>query len=814
MPVSPRDFALWASATGNKYPQTAAEKMAAAPHAYDFVRNFGKTGSNAPGPRVGGRIVFDQPVSVQSADDNSVFQSPVTPDNNIPKVAGTFDNTMTGEHYDNQVKDTQEDNARSNNLIRNLGRAALATGAIAGTAILATNPAARQAVRSAATTAQQQASDIGSRISSFLGGLGSSRSVDNETIHNSGDVTPPTTGQRYQQERIPTAVQTMQAAKGSNVGTPEKSIVPTTTAATGIKPVTESEKIATQQSFSPSETGYGSSALADYEKTMPPSEAVQEARRQAATAQLQSAVKTIRSQEPYQPDRPGVNTTLMVLRNKEVGVSPEEAGIYQPPAPSKLGPTTTQYSLFHATPEPFSGEYTPTKETYSEQTADLKPTVADRVQKFITVLDLGKGESVQIPESQIGRGVQTPRGLTSSLVGTPPEPVSVASTVELEPPGVLAGPRQRGIPEEHVKAYDIVMAGAERGQKIDFGRALEIVTNPETPLSFEEQQAFEKHEPIALAGQTFEGRTTGQTRGVRTGEQRNQRTEALLDRYARENVSGLTPSGRQSAGAQRLRGIEERDEPHAVLTTPTGRTMRNISALNPEALAEGREEYAPHTFATTGADPEAAAKALASATSSERVKHMNSLFGPENSATLLHVRTENGIKTISPRELKGQIRDTANDVFDRAAVYHANQQGVDLPDKNQDYLGYLQTANAVLYKNPDVANVAIGQMARAFDQDLRAKHGLKMEVSNNPDTREASQALHTFMNVARGTTVGQLALENFNTLAGRARSQGRARTSTSMVPVGIPAPSPSQVRQIMGQAGLGQPSLNPPSIGY
>jgi len=809
MPVSPRDFALWASATGNKYPQTAAEKMAAAPHAYDFVRNFGKTGANAPGPRVGGQIVFDQPVSVQFADNNSVFQSPVTPDNNIPKVAGTLDNTMTGEHYDNQVRDTQEDNARGNNLIRNLGQAALATGAIAGTAILATNPAARQAVRSAATTAQQQALNIGSRILSFL----------------SGDVTPPTTGQRYQQERIPTAVQTMQAAKGANVGTPEKSIVPTTTAATGVKPVTESEKIATQQSFSPSETGYRSSALADYEKAMPPSEAMQEARRQAATAQLQSAVKTIRSQEPYQPDLPGINTALMVLRNKEVGVSPEEAGIYQPPAPSKLGPTTTQYSLFQTTPESSSSGYTPTKEAYSEQTADLKPTVADRVQKFITVLDLGKGESVQIPESQIGRGIETPKGLISSMV---PEPVSVASTIELEPPGVLAGPRQRVIPESHAKAYDIVAAGAQRGHAIPFDRALEIVTNPETPLSFGEQQAFEKHTPIALAGQSFEpgARTTGQMRSVRTGEESGQRAEELLDRYARENVSGLTPTGRQSASSSQMRGLpteaseqqerlfEKQINPSGVLTTPTGRAMRNISALDPEALAEGREEYAPHTFATTGANPEAAAKAHASATSSERVRQMNSLFGPENSATLLHLRTENGIKTISPRELKGQIRDTANAVFDRAAVYHANQQGVDLPDKNQDYLGYLQTANAVLYKNPDVANVAIGQMARAFDQDLRAKHGLKMEASNNPDTRKASQALHTFMNVARGTTVGQLALEHFNTLAGRARSQERVRTSTSMIPVGIPGPSQSQVRQIMGQAGLGQPSLNPPSIGY
>lgn len=378
MPVSPRDFALWAAATGNKYPQTAEEKMAAAPHAYDFVKNFGKTSSNAPGSRVGGQIVFDQPISAQFSDNNSVLHSPVTPDNNIPKVAGTLDNTMTGEHYDNQLRDTQEDNARSNNLVRNLGRAALATGVLAGGAILATRPEARQAVRSAIDTAQHQASNIGNRISDFLGGLGVSRPVDNEIIHNTGDVTPPTTGQRYQQERIPNAVQEMQVAKGANVGTPEKATVPTTTASTGVKPVTESEIISTSQTFTPRETGFRSAALADYERAMPASETVQEARRLAATEQLQRAAESIRSREPYQMEIPGVGGTLMALRSKETGVTPEDAGVYQPPAPSKIGPSTTQYSLLHTTPDPWTGEYTPAVSTSSQQTSDLNPTVKEK----------------------------------------------------------------------------------------------------------------------------------------------------------------------------------------------------------------------------------------------------------------------------------------------------------------------------------------------------------------------------------------------------------------------------------------------------
>jgi len=42
------------------------------------------------------------------------------------------------------------------------------------------------------------------------------------------------------------------------------------------------------------------------------------------------------------------------------------------------------------------------------------------------------------------------------------------------------------------------------------------------------------------------------------------------------------------------------------------------------------------------------------------------------------------------------------------------------------------------------------------------------------------------MGVARGTTTGQLALEHFSKMAGRARSQGVMRSEASAVPVNIP----------------------------
>ena len=766
MPVSPADFVRWAAATGKKYPQTAEERAAAAPEAFAYSRNLGRAGANAPGTRVGGRIVFEQPISAQSADDNSVLQSPVTPDNNIPKVAGTLDNTMTGEHYDNQQRDLVEDNQRSNNLVDRIGKVALAAGLTAGGVALATNPSARAAVGSAFNTARHQAESVGSRISAFLGGLGAEGVTDSEFVQNSGDITPPTTSQRYQQEKIPNAMQAMQAAKVANVGTPEREIVPTTTEATAVKPVTESDIITSSQTFAPREAGYRSSALAEFEQAVPPSEAIQTARRQAATEQLSRASEAIRSREPYQPNIPGVNTTLMEMRSKELGVSPEAAGIYQPPtAPSKLGPTTEQMQLLSQTPDPWSGEYTPTVSTTSQQTADLKPTVGQRAEEFLTILDLGRKEKVQMPMSSIGRGTEVTGGLTGSLVGEPiiTEQVSPAA-IEISAP---QGPVQRGrvgIPEEHRSAYKYMTAAAERGVDVPFDRALEIMTNPQTPMSFAEQQAFEFSEPVALAGQTFTPgeRTTGQMRTLRTGEQRNQRAEDLLERYSRENVGGLTPKGRQSAGAQRLRGIEEQDEPRAVLTTPTGRAMRNISALDPEALAGGEIEYAAFTGQTTGSNPEAAAAAFKSATSSQKVSQLNSLFSPETSKIMLHLKTEKGIKPIAATELYRSFKPLADNVFDRAANYYAGKAGIELPSKETNYGDYLQTANSVLYGNKETAATAIPQMASAFNQELKGR-GLNLAVNQDPEM--ANQAIHTLMGIARRTTGGELALENFSRMA-------------------------------------------------
>ena len=105
MPVSPQDYALWAAATGNKYPSTVEEKARLAPEVYDFNRGFGKFQGFNSFEGFQNDIVYDQPQSIRHYGDNSLLQSPITPDNNVPKVAGQLNNTLTGQHYTQHYAD-------------------------------------------------------------------------------------------------------------------------------------------------------------------------------------------------------------------------------------------------------------------------------------------------------------------------------------------------------------------------------------------------------------------------------------------------------------------------------------------------------------------------------------------------------------------------------------------------------------------------------------------------------------------------------------------------------------------------------------
>ena len=344
MPVSPADFALWARATGNKYPDTAEEKLAAGPQAYSYAKNIARTGGNAPSGRVNGSIFYSQPESTENSAPNSLFNAPVTPDNRAPKVSGTLDSTLTSEHFQNDEEYEVSEHNQQHSLLNTLGKAALAAGTVAAGLAVARSPGGQQALQNAQTVVKENAQDIGGRVSSFLGGLGGGRTVDPDVIRNSGDITPPTTGQRYNQQDVPAATQEVQIAKGAPTGSSLEATLPPTSESYSVKPVTESDVITSSQTFGP-RSAYegGSRALQNLEQVLPSSEAVQTARVESAKQDLLSAARQGRG--TYQMEIPGSGATLMALRSKEAGVSPQEAGIYQASeVGSTISPTTEQYS--------------------------------------------------------------------------------------------------------------------------------------------------------------------------------------------------------------------------------------------------------------------------------------------------------------------------------------------------------------------------------------------------------------------------------------------------------------------------------------
>lgn len=306
MPVSPADFARWARATGNKYPETAEEKIAAAPHAYEHARNLGKTGENPPTNRVGGTIFYRQPEALQDSRANSVFDAPVTPDNDVPKVSGTVDRTLTSEHYVNQEQSEAREQNRGRQIIDVLGKTALAAGGLAAGYALARNPSVQQAVQSGI-------SNVDDRVSSFLGRFTTS------------DLNGPTTSQRYNQQTPTTPTQeAVQVAKGAPVGSPEKELLQT-------KPVTESQVISTSQTFGPEQNKQQIIAdvlaripITDYEREYTPkqsftsgavSKEVLQARALANRQEL-DALEQARAAAPksQQLNIPGVNPILHSLR--------------------------------------------------------------------------------------------------------------------------------------------------------------------------------------------------------------------------------------------------------------------------------------------------------------------------------------------------------------------------------------------------------------------------------------------------------------------------------------------------------------------
>lgn len=766
MPVSPQDFALWASVTGNNYPETASERMALAPQVHNFVRNFGKSGANRVLEQPGSNAVYNQPVSAQHLNANSVFGSPITPDNNVSKIVGTYDSTLTGEHTANQEAERIEDTSKQYNLVRNIGRAALGAGLVAGGVALAATPEGRQTVQNAATTVKQGAQNISNRVSSFLGGLGAGRGIDPDTIRNSGDVTPPTTAQRYNQADVPVATQEIQIAKNSPVGSTERELL-------NIKPVTESEVITSSQTFSPSQTG----------------DIVALNQRREAASRLANVARKLKSGMSFSDIKYGVETTDPPLPNlpglEQQGLSERIRSLSSVELPETMPATTSQ------------------------QTSSLNPSLTDEVDQFVSGLT---------KSADPWTGEYTPAGRSTESFNVPLQTIKG----KVPDPWYARGPRpvRTASPEELKAANLVAEVYAKTGERITPENAQSALLGGE--LSSAVQKAFTPTDYLAIGSQTFDpGQVqTGRAMQVGTGEIRGATSKDFLERFAEENVAGLTKQGRQSASRATLGGdyvpgvSQETTDPNAVIATAGGRTMRNVSALDKEALAEGRIEYAGFTGQTTDVNPEIAAATYKSATNPQKVRMFNSLLSPQSSSQVLHLKTESGIIPMTTNEFKRRTGAQAHKVFADVVQQHAAHHGIELP--NPDIItnsgqvientnpAFIEAANRLI-NTKGISESVYPMMAAKFN-DVLQQSGINLTAAKDPDLSHG--ALNTLMGVARNTSTAQIGLENFGKLAGRSRSRGIVRSDTSQIPVSIPGPSAESVSQAMKGLGLGT-KLNP-----
>jgi hypothetical protein len=379
MPVSPQDFDLWARLTGNEYPRSVHERAALAPEVHNFTRNLGRKG----GVRDISRISYDQPDAVAHPNADSLIQAPVTPDNRIPKVAGTHDQSLTSQHYESEQADHAVEQGRFRRAVDIAGKTALVAGGIAGGVALARNPTVQRAAQEAAGAINTHIGDIKTRVSDFLGGMmGNVRTPGTQVVETSGDVTPPTTAQRYSQDVIPSQTRLLQATSGAPPQVDLKD-------AMGKGFGTGSPTIATSQNFSPQPRGpldVASTAAGSANLYRPDKEA----------EYVPDLVN------PLHPAFRRATPDVLAARSSGLGIiggapaSSYSEGrpvstatrdwIQQTESPAALGYTHTA--------DPFTGEYT----VRSNKPWTGEASVADRAQSFLT--ELQQTRTTQLPTTQ------------------------------------------------------------------------------------------------------------------------------------------------------------------------------------------------------------------------------------------------------------------------------------------------------------------------------------------------------------------------------------------------------------------------------
>ena len=796
MPVSPQEFSLWARMTGNKYPNSVEEKARLAPEVHNFSQNIGKQGALG---------VQEEPEPEQKS-----------------------------------------------NLGSNLAKGALIAGGIAAGVAAARNPGVQEAVKSAA-----------SKVDDFVSNFTTPRTVNVDTAEAVSDITKAAPGDIYSQSTIPThQIENYYAPAGLLRSGPQTQYEATATDVPP-RPLTEAE-----------------SRHERIKVELANIAASRRARQERADPGPGGRQLTIPGRNVYED---GVRKAYVP------GIRTWDSGFKEDPITgqsivhdtSQVDPSTGKYKRFETGELAATYPSIPLSEA-PDQGSLFSSRLSDKVQALAG--DIGT------PHTEFGHVQHSPSELSESVAASGQNPVNTGMTGNIDnliektsgtyDPTTLTGQRDiqmaannavdqvendaiaavlnikqveadnSGIVNPKVdnflkiqsaqrqnaaisdldrQAYDIVAAGAEVGQPVSLERAQQILTDPNTELTFGEQRLFRGDDRVAIGQQTFTPgeRQSGQMMRVRSGASGRETAITDADRYNLENVAGLTKQTRKGAGTSAMRGEEDRPNIAGVLPTGGGRNTRGMSAVGSnildaaigeqaareelsdltsnvvrkelEARNQPEQTYSKFTDYSTGQTDEGRARdaaTLEKAQSNRRHQQMNQLFAAPTEGGLLQLRTSNrGNIKLSREDLNATLGPIAEDVWHRAAGHFAQQQGIELPDASSP--DYFSAANNAIYGNKNTVSQNTQLVGQAFNKELQ---NIGIQLTEGGQDPFAS---HTLFSIARQGATGELSLREFTNAARRAQSRGILdRNPDAPVPYGLTAP---------GQTGTSyQPQVTPP----
>ena len=286
MAATPQDFSIWSRLTGNPYPRTPEERMYLAPHVRNFVENIGRQGGYpvqqesgikravkavgktalAAGLLVGGAMAAhhylkDDGGGGGGGDSGGGGHSVA---DNLENIHSTAVDVLGEKPLAHPFEEHGSSMRRSGTIMTKLPLLQPAQGPEAAESDIQVGTPFETPVQRAegqdeligyTPAAHVEAFRRSPQYARMKEENPSLRDIESpsepasmpQAVRASMDVTPPTTAQRFGQGNINPEIQVRQVAKGAAPGTEARESLRT-------KPVTESEKLVTSQSFAPATT--------------------------------------------------------------------------------------------------------------------------------------------------------------------------------------------------------------------------------------------------------------------------------------------------------------------------------------------------------------------------------------------------------------------------------------------------------------------------------------------------------------------------------------------------------------------------------